>query len=323
MSVHYIFWSEKTSGVFLAGSTIQILPNHRVIFKNERMAPSFVIHEWRSKYNFQGSRRVAVLPNLNVGETYRIKLNATIIPENTIHIKLTFYNQFNEKIDYMISTKEEFEVVIPENTYEYEIQLINAGCHTVDFFNIEISLASTSSIKHPFYSWVNVDEQDSTATVLFVESNLYFPEVPMDEVEGLSNVFIVPCNKDNQLDVLSSDMHVLIKSQLNTLQQQKTLTSVRFVGYGAISNFMALAHAKFFEKSTCHITDLLLPEERYCQLFGNQLSIFKDVATVLNRRNQPYVSTLYISNDKPELFRLQSFLSLRSILLEMQLILKD
>lgn len=322
MNTHYVFWTEKASSLFLSGSTVQIFPNHRVVFKNERMAPSLVIHEWHSKYNFQGSRRAAVLPNLKVGKTYRFKLNASVIPEKTIHIKLTFYNQFNERLDYVISTKEEFEVTIPENTYEYGIQLINAGCHTVDFSSIEISDASKSTNKHPFYEWVNEDDTNDSAHVLFVEKSLYFPEVSHSELSGLSNVLIVPCTKENRLDILSSQTHVLIKSRLNELQN-KGIRNIKFIGYGALSNFMALAHSHFFGQAVCYITDILLSEEKYNQLFNQKLTIFKDVSTVLSRKNKKNIISLSISSGKEEMYRLQAFLSLRPLLVEMSLISKD
>lgn len=323
MSAHYVFWTEKASSLFLSGSTIQILPNHRVVFKNERMAPSCVIHEWRSNYNFQGSRRAAVLPNLSVGKTYTFQLNASVLPEKTLHIKVNFFNQFNEVIDYVISTHDRFSVTVPENTYTYGIQLINAGCHTVDFSSITIHLADTKPPQLPFYQWQNVDTNNKTVNILFMETSIYHATISENEVNGLSNLLIVPCTKENKMDVLSSQMHVRIKSYLQALHSQGIAQpNIRFIGYGALSNFMALAHSRFFEQSTCHITDLLLAEEDYHQLFNHQFTIFKDARTILSRLNYNNVSMLSMSSDKPEMFRLQSFLSLRAILLEMQLITK-
>lgn len=128
---------------------------------------------------------------------------------------------------------------------------------------------------------------------------------------------------DNRMDILSTHMHVLIKSRLADLAEQgMRIETIRFIGYGSLTNFMSLAHSCFFANATCFITNLLLSEEQYIELFGKQLSIFKDVSRVLSVKNKN-TTVLPVGNGRIEMLRLQPFLSLRAILLEMQLITKN
>lgn len=316
---HQIFWGEKTAATFLYGSTIQFLKNKRVIFKNLYMAPSLVIKEWQSQQNFQGTRQVTTLPNLKTGQTYRINVIADVIPLNTMHIKMSFYDYSNECIDFIISTTHTFEVLIPNNTYAYTMQLINAGCYTIDFTKIEVSSIEQELQKVKFNEWLNINANKKEVTILFVESP---DEHMVFDSYKLENILLILCqDKEQAKKLLSSEHHVWLKSKILEINKLcHKVEKINFVGYGAFSNLLVLAHSSFFDNSCCHITDLLFSIEMYEQIFKNNLTIFKDIPSILSRMNNSQVNVLNLAENKEELVFLQSLLSLESVLIEMNLI---
>lgn len=138
MSNNYIiYWNFNLSDSYSYGSKIEKI-SKGVYFENPLMPSGTVINSWKSHYNFQDERMTPNLPLLRRNMVYSLEWDIESNPMNSLNIRITFFNQANEVISVEVLRKSKEEFIIPQYTYKYSIELLNAGVNSFIFNNISI-----------------------------------------------------------------------------------------------------------------------------------------------------------------------------------------
>lgn len=132
ISANIITWDPREDETYLNGSQIS-LSKEEVVFENELMSPGKPLVTWYSQQNYQTNRNLAKLPLLTRGQTYQLKLVATVEPRQTLYLKVSFYSRFGEVLQTAFIKDLQGEFEYPKDAYEYRLELINAGVKKVNF----------------------------------------------------------------------------------------------------------------------------------------------------------------------------------------------
>ncbi len=132
ISANIITWDPREDKTYLNGSQIK-LSKGEVAFENELMSPGKALVTWYSQQNYQINRNLAKLPLLARGQTYQLKLVATVEPRQTLYLKVSFYSRFGEVVQTTFIKDLQGEFEYPKDAYEYRLELINAGVKKVNF----------------------------------------------------------------------------------------------------------------------------------------------------------------------------------------------
>ncbi len=128
-----IGWNEYTKDTYLYGSEISFLAKDHVVFKNELMPPGTVIKRWFSSTKYQSMRIEPTLPIIDGEARYHIFLEASAKPKNGLLLRILFFNRREEEVGSQLIRDGEGDFQCPEDTFHYEIQLINGGVREVHF----------------------------------------------------------------------------------------------------------------------------------------------------------------------------------------------
>lgn len=140
--INQVYWeSTNLYKQYRNGSVIEFRPRKRVAFKNPLMAAGKVIMKWKSSGNYQSDKTVPPLPMLSVGHRYRLLARLKVTPQNTLIIRLTFYNRQGEQIKQLNLNGFDDQFDYPQDTSTYTVELVNAGCIALDFDRLEIGPA--------------------------------------------------------------------------------------------------------------------------------------------------------------------------------------
>lgn len=133
-----IYWQKINAATFLYGTTLTYNKDGSIQFENNLMAPSTIIHEWHSHGVYQAKRVISPLPLLIPNKQYELIANMTTFPQNSIFIGIRFYDRYEKELDFIILKETTNEFKVPNQTYQYCIQLINAGCHRIEFNHLTL-----------------------------------------------------------------------------------------------------------------------------------------------------------------------------------------
>ncbi|MCD7112034.1 accessory Sec system protein Asp3 [Limosilactobacillus agrestis] len=141
--VNQVYW-ESMLDTYMFGSNLKIANNNHVEFVNRLMPSGKIITAWHSSSNYQATKQVPKLPILTNRRRYRINIHADFNPNNSVIIRIVFFDVQGEKIkkiDFRSKTK---EFVFPENAVSYDIELINSGNISISFDRLEICNSNLS-----------------------------------------------------------------------------------------------------------------------------------------------------------------------------------
>lgn len=133
-----IYWRQTDLSTFRYGSDVQFR-NNVIYFKNLLIPAGESIHRWDSKTHYQRDRKQPTLPLLFRNRHYQLHLEAEIIPEDTVYLKLEFYDRSDNLIKSEILRGKTAQFTYPNEAYSYSIQLFNASVTELAFRYIEIS----------------------------------------------------------------------------------------------------------------------------------------------------------------------------------------
>lgn len=271
---HIIKWHNYTRYSYLFGSTISF-QNKRVLFENALMPSGTVVNEWQSKTNFQAHRIVPDLPMLKCGYRYTIGFQATSIPESCLYLGISFKDQYNHEIDFMVIKSLQESFVYPEGAASYTVQLINAGSRSFVFDYITIEEEDTKEV---IFSTVTHDgvhilfpNKSETLNVVFMEdavSNIEQEHVVM--LRQLGNVVLMNDYQESENCYLNK----ICVDKMTRILIKKGYHYINFVGMGDIGNLAALQFAHIFKRSRAYITkDMPEPEVYKQRLYRNNVTI--------------------------------------------------
>lgn len=136
-----IYWKRVSNRNYLYGSSIHI-NGRKIRFYNELMPPSLVIQEWNSLSSYQSNHLQPDLPLLKKGSLYQISSYIELVPEKSLYVRIEFFDRFSQLIDFKIFKEMTGQFRYPESAYSYRIQLVNAGCQSIEFDHLLLQSCS-------------------------------------------------------------------------------------------------------------------------------------------------------------------------------------
>lgn len=265
MKNYVITWDYESGDSYLFGSNINYIAPDCVEFENNLLPPGTEIRNWRSKMNFQANKMGNILPILSPEKQYWIKLNVKLKENESVYVKVEFYNRFNDLLDFKIIYGED-SFIYPKTAAYYSIILVNNGVSNFVFQNIVLS--TNEFIEDiPGYTISNIKNYTDDSTELTV----IFTEPMSREIQNINNKCLV-----NYKDVIIANSSLLdahlylepgfqeyLNNTIKNLKEKYEISNVRFIGYGPISNFSAVFYSHCIDDSNAKITDEWLSSEKY------------------------------------------------------------
>ena len=262
---YVITWDYESGDSYLFGSNINYIAPDCVEFENNLLPPGTDIRSWRSKMNFQVNKMGNILPILSPEKQYWIKLNVKLKENESMYIKVEFYNRFNDLLDFKIIYGQD-SFIYPKAAAYYSIVLVNNGVSNFVFQNIVLS--TDEFIEDiPGYTISNIKNCTDDSTELTV----IFTEPISREIQNINNKYIV--NYKDVIIVNSSllnahlylepDFQEHLKNTIENFKEKYEISNVRFVGYGPISNFSAVYYSHCIGGSNAKITNEWLNSDKY------------------------------------------------------------
>lgn len=265
MKNYVITWDYESGVSYLYGSKINYIAPDCVEFENNFLPPGTDIRSWRSKMNFQSNKMGNTLPILSPEKQYWIKSNVKLKENESVYIKVEFYNRFNDLLDFKIIYEQD-SFIYPKEAAFYSIILVNNGVSNFVFQNIVLSTGEFIE-EIPGYTISDIKNYTDDSTELTV----IFTEPISREIQNINNKYIVNYKdviivNSSLLDAhlyLEPDFQEYLKNTINNLKQKYEISNVRFVGYGPISNFSAVYYSHYIDDSNANITDEWLNSDKY------------------------------------------------------------
>ncbi len=136
--IYLIYWDHDLVDSYLYGSRVTYQRDGSVSFVNELMPSGRAIREWTSRMNYQHGRLEPQLPILVVNQTYRLRVFAKCEPEGTVLTRIEYLDRRGDSLGSQLFTEKEATFELPEGTYNYTLQLVQAGAREVLFHHMEI-----------------------------------------------------------------------------------------------------------------------------------------------------------------------------------------
>lgn len=295
---YYIYWNNLSANSYLYGSEIYSRDGETV-FENLLMPPGLEIKKWVSVTNFQAHRTIPRLPRLRQGRHYKIQLKAESYPEDSLYIKIEFFNYYKESISNIIIKDKKGEFEFPIDTYNYEVSLVNAGCEKVTFRYIKIlDIEDGEDIDSESWEDLSNEELD----VLFLEN-------PIEHGHDLDSAILRNFAHIMVIDDIEEKRECYIAEQFSrkliTYIRDINPAKIRFIGYGPISNFAAIYYATcFLDNGAAYITDELHTAEKYRGDIKKNRIVIEDVLSSLSYLENINLYTLELTSALEKTFRL-------------------
>ena len=223
--------------------------------------------------NFQWNKMGNILPILSPEKQYWIKLNVKLKENESVYIKVEFYNRFNNLLDFKIIYGVD-SFIYPKTAAYYSIILVNNGVSNFVFQNIVLSTGEFIE-DIPGYTISNIKNYTDDSTELTV----IFSEPIPREIQIINNKYIVNYKdviivNSSLLDAhlyLEPDFQEYLMNTIKNLKQKYEISNVRFVGYGPISNFSAVYYSHYIDDSNAKITNEWFNSEKYNNIIKKYL----------------------------------------------------
>ncbi len=133
-----VYWDDFGQDAYTSGSSIRFDWDGSVVFENEGMPPGFPVKEWYSETDYQTQRREPELPILQEKESYHIFADKQDFPEGGSFLRLNFYDQKGDLLEFRMIPENEGTFVYPEGAFRYSMQLVQGGASRIFFRRIEL-----------------------------------------------------------------------------------------------------------------------------------------------------------------------------------------
>lgn len=132
-----VYWRQINQSTFMYGARVQF-KKEGVYYSNRLMPSGTLKHEWYMRTNFYTDRAFPALPFLKKGVKYLFKFYVTAIPEKSVYFKIVFLKRNGTQAGVFIAKEDEIEIEMPEEAYEYQVQMMSAAMSSLYFDHIEI-----------------------------------------------------------------------------------------------------------------------------------------------------------------------------------------
>lgn len=252
-----IHWENYVKNSYLYGTTLKFLENKEVYYKNALANTGITIKKWESQYNFQAAKSSIELPLLSNDNKYEIAVNANVIPEDSLYLRINFYDIYSELIEYKIIKNMKGIVSIPKNTFKYNIELFSAGLREMTFYNLAItevnytteSVNNNENLLVSDISNENTDFKILNINDYFKNINIIFQEQTINKIGELDNSIIalyknVVIIKENNYLLVNNrkEFSIILEKFLADFPDYK----LNFIGYNEATNKLAVYFATLF-----------------------------------------------------------------------------
>ncbi len=235
-----VYWDSLGKNSYLYGTSLDFDFKTKIVnYKNVLAHTGIIIKSWSSLTNYQSERIIPQLPILIPGKEYTIKLNADITPKNTVYVKVSFYDIYNDLIQYDFIKNGEGKFVFPEKTFKYKMELFNAGAHEMVFRNIRLS---DSSLVNDFDDRLflrNEDKEHRYINILFMDKSIN--SIVNDNSVYLQNIknLVVVNGPESRNCYISTD----IGEKIKVIREEHRDKDVNFLSYSSIGNVASLYYS--------------------------------------------------------------------------------
>ena len=186
--IYFIPWTKQGASLYLYGSEVNINGTETLELKHSLMPAGTKIAEWESHTNYQASRKDPTLPVLKEGQEYVFRVcMEEDVPEGIL-FRLDFYDRQQEMIEHQILRKCSEIFTVPEGTYNYTLQMVQAGAQHIRFHHAEIFSRSLN-----VYKVLHRSKKSGEYHVMFLEPTGNCAPVPGGwNLSGVSNLLLVP-----------------------------------------------------------------------------------------------------------------------------------
>ncbi|HAR6373294.1 TPA: accessory Sec system protein Asp3 [Staphylococcus pseudintermedius] len=225
-----IRWTHVTKDTFMYGTKLK-WSSTGVLFENALMPSGIVIHEWKMMTDFQTDVNVPDLPILKKNCTYHFYFDYDVQPENSIYFKVIFKRRNGTTCGFQIIKTHEADVTVPEDTFSYVIQMINAASIQLMFRQITIKEARLEIHRK---DGVRISSMQNPNVNVARTTLIFAPKEGLDSelIKGIQNCMLV-----TGWDVKASTYEI---THLVEMIKEKTKGyRCQLVGYDKRSNKMA------------------------------------------------------------------------------------
>lgn len=316
-----IFWTTLAHSTYVYGAEIGVKEG-RVFYENPLLPVGAIVKEWRSQYNYQGSRVIPELPILKRGQTYTVSLVADIIPQNSIYIQIECYDRYNHRVDLIVMKDVREKFVFPLDAYTYSIQLLNAGCHQLLFDYIEITEVTEQEVKEEIeYDCLLFEAPHSEVSIIFLESKISLPPEVEKILANKGNCILLPDSEQ----CLSDDFQEKMWKIIRWAQEEKRASTIQLIAYGPMGNLAVLYFSKLFPQTQAYTTTIWHSPKKYIsRLQGRSIfAIRKIVTELLSSQISDTISTYGVKGEDSELDFVQILLAKPEQLLNLPQLQKE
>ncbi|MCR8968376.1 accessory Sec system protein Asp3 [Facklamia sp. 7083-14-GEN3] len=305
MQSHKIFWGPLQPETFMYGSVIKKKSNHGILFNNSDLPSGTIIHQWSSKSDYFVYKEVPLLPQLQTNQSYCLKIIGQPTPAGTTYIRIKFFGPMDKLIDQIYSNDLEVLFKFPTGTIHYKIELIYAGFKSFDFDYLYLTNQELDA------NQVNVFEYKNLS-----QSLLDGREIVAKTKRPLKIIFEEPYFRKQSLYYdFQAQNACLIKSPARTLEEylndpyinwigkilnrlQKNQLAIELVGYGPISNFVALYFANRYSTKTVWLNSYMLNKQSYQRMLVEKTAIdVEEIFSLDNLRTKNYQEDMQITEN--------------------------
>ena len=133
-----IIWNTSHINFYKHGAKIVYHSDRTVRFTNNFFPSGATIVKWVSNALYQGERTLLQLPLLERGKHYRLITDFTCQPQDSVLIKMEFYERSGKLIGTCVLDGKGGDVTYPMDAYFYSISLINMGMRELNFRKIKL-----------------------------------------------------------------------------------------------------------------------------------------------------------------------------------------
>lgn len=301
----YIYWEDDAKDAYLFGTSLIIEDKH-ISFSNELIPSGNAIKTWNSVTNFQGHRIPPSLPLLRKGEQYVLDIVGTTVPENSLYLRVVFFNRFQEELSFVVLKDGDRMFTYPKDAYSYQIELVNAGMKRMSFD--ALILSSEEEVFDREALEVLYPSGGDTLHLLFSEDPFQdYTDKDKALLKSLGDVYVV--SDKTSYASLYCDESFIAELQKKISHSVSGYKQVAFIGYGPIGNFAAVHYSQRFRNDRAYVTSIFYPETVYRRRLLEQSGDV--VKATLDARNTANVS-FYANSSERDSEAFQLVLSLIS-----------
>jgi accessory Sec system protein Asp3 len=240
-TIYMITWGDMSSETYLYGAHIEKQENC-IVYMQEKMPPGSIVKTWVSQTNYQAKRLEPSLPILRAGHHYHLHAYMRTKPLCSSYLRLNFYDEFGEMLNFRMESQEEWEFDVPLGMRSYDLQLIRGNSEKIVFERVDLYEKSFED---------HFDESNALMNILVLEPQGEMLKVPDQAfLDKLGPYILVPARS------YSEYLSYIFK-------HRRDYKKIRLIGYGPSSNALVKKLKLSFVNAEAYVFGEKTDDERF------------------------------------------------------------